>query len=76
MRIEADGDAEIELVARLGGLAFHAVEIGEILGLGVGLGIELLDLDVAAGDLAELGQNVLDLLGVGLELGGDAGLAL
>ena len=61
-----DGDAEVNLLAGLRGLAFDAVEVRGVLGIGVGLRVELLDFD-ELGLLAQLGEQVLDALGVGLE---------
>ena len=62
-----DGEAEVEvLVVDL--LAGDAVEVGGVLGIGVGLGVEVLDADAALGEVLVFGEEVVDAPHVELEV--------
>ena len=71
-----DGEAEVDLVGEVEGLGPDVVEVGGVLGVGVGLGVELLQRDPALGRLLELEEEVLDVAGVVLERAGDGAAVL
>jgi len=63
-----DGDAHVERLAVRQHLAFDAVELGGIFGIGIWLGIEPLESDVLFAVLLVFGKEVVDMLRINLEL--------
>ena len=73
---EGHRQAEVELLAGVGHLPFDVVQRRGFFGVGVRLGVELLDDDLAVGSRLEFIQHVFDAAGEGLQARRHRGAAL